>query len=967
VVAERRDCPVCGAPDWGAERCSSCDADLRAPELARYAQLVGEIEELRREWGRVREQYEAREEERRQLAAAMNARRKVAPPPPPPLHRPRPEQPPKPMTAPSTQSNIRRDRTEWSADRVRDVLLWTGGLLLVLAIVSFVAVLWTRDDDGRPFWTAGRVGLLLFVLTIVAAVVAVRLRRHLPATAEVVGVLVLALAATDWYAVRRAGIATSVEPALWWSIGAALGTVVAIGAGRIGFRGPRIIAPILGQISLMCAFTLLDDPVEWAVAYAIGSALSVLVASKLLSRASLIASVRTLLIGAALFEVVGLVSAAAAFGDVDDNTVFQRTLAVAALGLAPAVARWSYAGRLGRLRHVAHALVATTAFAIEAAIVTATNPSSGGVVLAVGAVVGGLAISVAVALPEVLRKGVAIGGALMFGLAAAVASISTVATMLLPLSWIGQPWDLDISADAAEHLIAGESTSASGVEQWSLVAFGIGAAVAVLLASRKGRMAAILPAQANRWIVPTALTWCAVGAVGVLPKYPGVPVVAAWGSALVVALAMVAIAAPRERARPTWAVSAFVASLLPYASSLGWSFTHRALTVAEFAATALVLSWSASRAERIVTRSLLASLALSGVLATSSSACLALGTSVEAAGFALLVVAIAALLVVASRGAPDVVSRVLEATALGGLAVGTALTAGAVSWLAPAFTLLTVGFALAATRPSRHVYGWAALGTGAAAVLAWFAAAGVGASAEGLVLAAMSGIVLVVACFKRGSQAATIVEWLAILGLSIGSSIAAERSNPAWLAGSLTIASVALAVAAVLPGSLPGHPYLAAATIGGAVSAWLATADVRVPEAYSMTWAAVALGSGWWLRRQRSRTSSWIAYGPGLVIALAPTTAIAIAHDELPRTLLALGGGLVALAIGAQRRLQAPLLLGAGTMAVIGIDAIAPAAAGLPRWIPLAIVGLLLVWVGATAERRLAQARQLRDLIGQFD
>lgn len=966
MVAERRDCPVCGAPDWGAERCSSCDADLKAPELARYAQLVGEIEELRREWGRVRDEYEAREVERRQLALVMNARRKSARPPSPPPHWPRPEQSPTPTRA-STPSNVRKDRTEWSADRVRDVLLWTGGLLLVLAIVSFVAVLWTRDDDGRPFWTAGRVGVLLFVLTIVAAVVAVLLRRRLPATAEVVGVLVLALAATDWYAVRRAGVAASIEPALWWSIGAALGTLIAIGAGHMGFRGPRIIAPVLGLISLMCAFAMLDEPVEWAVAYAIGSALSVLVASRLLSRANLIASVRTLLVGAALFEVIALISAAAAVGEVDDNTVFQRTLAVAALGLAPALARWSFASRLERLRNVALALVATTTVAIEAAIVTATNPSSGGVVLAVGAVVGGLAISVAIALPAVLRKGVAIGGALVFGLAGAVASASTLATMLLPLSWIGQPWDLDVSADAAEHLIAGESTSVSGVEQWALVAFGIGAVVAVLLASRTGRMSAILPAQANRWVLPIALTWCAVGTVGVLPKLPGVPVVAAWGVALLVALAMVALGAQCERARPTWAVSAFAASVLPFASSLGWSFTHRALTVGEFAATAVALSWSAWRAERAVTRSLLAALALSGGFATSCSACLALGTSVEAAGFALLVVAVAAVLVLAARGSADVVSLVLEATAVGGIAVGLALTAGAVSWLAPAFTLVTVGFALAATRPSRHVYGWAALATGAAAVLAWFAAAGVGANAEGLVLAAMSGIVLVVACFKRGSEAAMIVEWLAVIGLSIGSSIAADRSNPAWLAGSLTIASVALAVAAVLPGSLPGHPYLAAATIGGAISAWLATADVRVPEAYTTTWAALALGSGWWLRVQRPVTSSWIAYGPGLVIAFAPTTSIAIAHDELPRTLLAIGGGLVSLAIGAQRRLQAPLLLGAATMAVIGIDAIAPAAAGLPRWIPLAIVGLLLVWVGATAERRLAQARQLRDLIGQFD
>jgi hypothetical protein len=165
----------------------------------------------------------------------------------------------------------------------------------------------------------------------------------------------------------------------------------------------------------------------------------------------------------------------------------------------------------------------------------------------------------------------------------------------------------------------------------------------------------------------------------------------------------------------------------------------------------------------------------------------------------------------------------------------------------------------------------------------------------------------------------------------------------------------------------PGYPYLAAAVAGGSVSAWLASFEVRTPEAYTATWAAAAIGAGFLLRRRRPDTSSWVAYAPGILTGLAPTTWIAIENDDLVRTLLALAGGLASVSVGAARRLQAPLLIGAGTLAVIGVDAIAPAAADLPRWIPLAVVGLLLVWFGATAERRLAQARQLRDLLGQFD
>ena len=928
-------------------------------------QLVSEIEDLRREWSRVRDEYMAREDERRQLLTVLRRPSGAAPPPPPAWPRPAAS----PSHSPASQSDtvpVRRDRTEWSADRVRDVLLWTGGLLLVLAIVSFVAVLWTRDDDGRPFWTAGRVALLLFALTIGSAVVAVRLRRLLPATAEVVAVLMLALAATDWYAVRRAGFGASIDTALWWSIGAALGTAIAIGAGQLGFRGPRIIAPILGQLSLVFAFAALDDAAASAYAYALGSALSVVVAGRLAALNRFRGSVRTLVVGAACFEFVALVSAAVTLAQVDDHALFERALAVAALGLSPAVARWSFARGLGQRRFLGRALVATSALALQAAALTATDPTSAGVFLAAAAVVGGITIVVAVVLAEPLRGGVAIGGAIVLGLAAAMASASTAITMLLPLTWLEQPWKLDVTAEAVENLVAGEPNSESSVGQWAVVAFLVGPLVAAILASRRGSSSGIAPERVRPWILPVALIWSAIGMSGVVPQYPGVPVVAAWAAALVVALSLVAIGASFERRRPSYVMPMLVASALPFASALGWGLTNRALTVGGFAATAAVVAWSSWRAQRVVTQSVLAAVALAAAFATVCSAVLALGGSAEAAGFAVVAFAAAVVVALAARGGRAVAGFVLEAIAVGGIATGTAMTAGSLSWLASAFTLTTVGFVLAATRPERGVYGWGALGCGAAAVLAWFGAAGVGAHAEGLILAAMSGIVLVAACTRRGGTAATVVEWLAVLGLVTGSSVAADDTSPAWVAGSLTIACVALGVAAILPGAWPGYPYVAAATGGGAVSAWLATADIRTPEAYTATWAAVAIGAGWLLRVQRPSTSSWVSYGPGILIALVPTTWIAIANDELPRTLIALGGGLMSVVIGAARRLQAPLLLGAGVLAAIGIDAVAPAATDLPRWIPLAVIGLLLVWIGATAERRLAQARQLRDLIGEF-
>ena len=62
--------------------------------------------------------------------------------------------------------------------------------------------------------------------------------------------------------------------------------------------------------------------------------------------------------------------------------------------------------------------------------------------------------------------------------------------------------------------------------------------------------------------------------------------------------------------------------------------------------------------------------------------------------------------------------------------------------------------------------------------------------------------------------------------------------------------------------------------------------------------------------------------------------------------------GLIVLLAGAWQQLQAPIVLGAITLLVLGIDKIGPHAVRLPRWTMLAIAGALLLWVGTTFERR---------------
>ncbi|MCX4524881.1 hypothetical protein OG982_04090 [Streptomyces sp. NBC_01551] len=150
----------------------------------------------------------------------------------------------------------------------------------------------------------------------------------------------------------------------------------------------------------------------------------------------------------------------------------------------------------------------------------------------------------------------------------------------------------------------------------------------------------------------------------------------------------------------------------------------------------------------------------------------------------------------------------------------------------------------------------------------------------------------------------------------------------------------------------------------------LASAGVEVPEAYTLPVTLPALAVGFLRRRRDPAASSWAAYGPGLAATLLPSLVAAWGDTHWLRPLLL---GVAALAVtlaGAHRRLQAPLLLGGGTLAAVALHELAPYVVqvvdALPRWLPPALAGLLLLAVGATYERRLRDARRLRSALGRL-
>ncbi|MGP4097658.1 SCO7613 C-terminal domain-containing membrane protein [Nonomuraea sp. KM90] len=203
----------------------------------------------------------------------------------------------------------------------------------------------------------------------------------------------------------------------------------------------------------------------------------------------------------------------------------------------------------------------------------------------------------------------------------------------------------------------------------------------------------------------------------------------------------------------------------------------------------------------------------------------------------------------------------------------------------------------------------------------------------------------------------------------------------------LVAASVGFAVAGVLvllmslrAGSAGGGGVNAPAGGGGVkglrysgavlllLASWLRLGadEVTVVEAYTVPCSLALLVSGWW-RRRGAPVPSWAAYGAGLSFTMLPSLVAVYADTEWRRSLAL---GVLALAVlfaGARFRLQAPTAIGAVVVAGVAVRELAPYVSEMllmvPRWVPIAVGGLLLVVVGATYEARMRDLRRLRDTL----
>lgn len=164
--------------------------------------------------------------------------------------------------------------------------------------------------------------------------------------------------------------------------------------------------------------------------------------------------------------------------------------------------------------------------------------------------------------------------------------------------------------------------------------------------------------------------------------------------------------------------------------------------------------------------------------------------------------------------------------------------------------------------------------------------------------------------------------------------------------------------------------YAAAALFLLATWVRLAAWEVDMPEAYTLPVTIPALLVGHLRRRRVPQTSSWTAYGPGLAATLLPSLVTAWGDPGWTRPLLL---GLAALSLtllGGGYSLQSPLVLGGSVLTLDALHELAPyivqVTDALPRWVPPALAGLLLLALGATYERRIRDVRRMRDILGRM-
>ena len=689
VLPDPTRCPDCRASVSGAA-CDSCGLALQGPSAARLWQVDSELLRLDAARGDLLA-------ERTELLAVLHGHRSLTSHPAPtsrfakqPAAADAPTAgPPAPSPGPiaaaahslplgtANPQPAPLPRREWTPQRIQNLLLGLGGLLLAVAAVVFAAVTYDRLGAG------GRAAVLVVLTLAAGAAAPAVLRRGLTATAETVGAVTLVLAALDAYGLRKLGLAGSSDPLSYAAASAAL---LAVAAGSysslVPLRVMRMAAVVLTQLPVV----LLLMRYEASPATA-GLVLAGLAAADLAVLATVTrwpADVRaTLIVCAGAVTAAGLLISLAAVGDSKPERAAAAVLAHAFVLAASALL---VRDRILRalLAGAPVPLIAVAAFAVvRDALPQDQHPL-------VPAAVGLLAALLAALLPRTWRAG-PIGGSLLVS-AVAVLSVGGQAAegLLLPFGWLADPWSLPAGADAREAV--GPGSDWQGTVDTMVVV-----AAAALTAGTAG-----LALDRVRQALVGAAT-LAAGAAVLLPLGLDLAYPLSLALLLLLAAGLGGAGAALVRRSPDAALVLSTAAVPVTLLAAAWATADREATLVVLPLTALLLA-GLSLTPRLPETASGTTVALAGSLASAALAAAGAAELLAADQIGgLLLVAVAALLALAATPALPPARRLgAEAAAVSAALGALVLASGSVGWLS--WVLAGLGLLAIATalRPGRR-------------------------------------------------------------------------------------------------------------------------------------------------------------------------------------------------------------------------------------------------------------------------
>ncbi|HEU4421075.1 MAG TPA: permease [Pilimelia sp.] len=212
---------------------------------------------------------------------------------------------------------------------------------------------------------------------------------------------------------------------------------------------------------------------------------------------------------------------------------------------------------------------------------------------------------------------------------------------------------------------------------------------------------------------------------------------------------------------------------------------------------------------------------------------------------------------------------------------------------------------------------------------------------------------------------AAAVEWSGYAAALLAVALAFDSAQ--HIAGLLAAWGAVLGVSATRAGRRPiERRILFWTAVGFEIAAWwlmMSIADVALPEAYTLPFAALALLVGVLERQHRPDLDSWTAYGPALIAAFLPSLIIVFTTETSPvREVLLLLGAVATLIAGSMRQQRAPVVVGGVVTAVTALHALTV----IGTWLVLIPVGVFLLVVGASYEKRRRDLQRLRGALNRM-